>query len=395
MTLSKKSANQKRIAEPIQNPDDLKQIRSNLKSKPRDLLLFDLATQTGLGMKEMLHLKVKHLLGIKVGEKISNTTNKNGKQNNLMTGDLYQTFNQYLEKVEPKPDDYLFKSMKGQRPLNLSSVSNMINSWFEAAHIKNAHGATSLRKTWQYHSIKNQSLATDASSIMPLELFKPIKTKTAQETVFEKLLEAIITGKIPPGARLTTAEISEAFNVSQAPVRVALNWLEAKGFITSKKKRASIVKELSIEELKEIMRIRLILETAAAKLSYKVCTEETLKLAESIIQQTEKVYILEEHDKLNTQFHQILFRDSRMPLLLQLISDLCAKVSPYIILFHSVKDRSHRNDDVLVLYHRQMIEGMRRRDLKKVIKNITLDLNKATAELEEILAKRKKRHSEE
>src|SRR4030042_2781336 len=97
-----------------------------------------------------------------------------------------------------------------------------------------------------------------------LSFFKPIENRSAQQSVFNKLFNAIVAGKIPPGTRITTDEIARAFEVSQAPVRVAMNWLEAKGFIISQRKRGSIVKELTIKELHEIVQIRLILETAAA-----------------------------------------------------------------------------------------------------------------------------------
>ena len=49
------------IVTPIRDPEDIQRVRRNLKDRSRDLLLFDLATQTGLRMKLLISLKVKDL----------------------------------------------------------------------------------------------------------------------------------------------------------------------------------------------------------------------------------------------------------------------------------------------------------------------------------------------
>ncbi len=59
-----------RPVQPIRNFEDLERLRHLLKNKPRDLLLFDLATRTGLWMKDILKLKVKELVGLEVGDKM-------------------------------------------------------------------------------------------------------------------------------------------------------------------------------------------------------------------------------------------------------------------------------------------------------------------------------------
>jgi DNA-binding GntR family transcriptional regulator len=388
MIPTKTQSTHQRDVEPIRDLEDIKRIRAHLKNKPRDLLLFDIAAQTGLGMKKILGLKVKQLLGLKAGEEILGIARSNEKYSLTITEEIYTTFIEYIRKSQLGPEDYLFKSTKGSRPLNLSSVSNIIKGWFEAANIPNVYGAISLRKTYQYHSLRPTSADTAAPQNLSTTLFKPLNTPTAQEIIFNKLLEAIISGKIPPGSRLTTAEISKAFDVSQAPVRVALNWLEAKGFITTQKKRASIVKKLSIDELKEIMFIRSILETAAVKLAINNCTPETLHKAESIIDESTRAHDLEELDRLNTKFHQVLYRDAGMPLLLQLIADLCARVSPYAILHHSTSNTDLKKYADDVEFHQSIVDGMRNKDIKKVLKYIKMDLNKATGKMEEIFKDR-------
>jgi DNA-binding GntR family transcriptional regulator len=381
----------RRIAGPIMKSKDINRIRAILSDKPRDLLLFDLAVETGIGMKKLLSLKVKELKAIKKGENLHISSNRNKDLILSVTDTIYRTFHSYLKELKPKPDDYLFKSKKGQQPLNLSSVSNMINAWYETAGIKNCYGAISLRKTWEYN-LRDEINAGDKNyRYISKPIFKPIERPSAQQTVYKELFKAIISGKIVPGARLTAAGISKTFKVSQAPVRVALNWLEAKGFITSQKKSGSIVRELTIEELHEIIKVRMILETEAAKLAYRACTEETLQLLASIIERYKRVDNFEEADPLNRLFHQTLYRDAGMPLLTAMITDLYDRFSPYAILTY--KDSTYppgytSSKNRPEYYHIKILEAMRRKDIAEILKNISKKIGRATLITEAVLKHR-------
>jgi len=111
-----------------------------------------------------------------------------------VTGSLYDSFHRYLGETTPRHNDYLFKSQKGQKPLNLSTVSNMINGWYEAADIKGCYGAISLRKTWEYNIKDNPYLNPTAGPSKTL--FNPIETASVQKTIYNELFNAIVSGKV-------------------------------------------------------------------------------------------------------------------------------------------------------------------------------------------------------
>jgi len=256
----------------------------------------------------------------------------------------------------------------------------MINVWYKAAGIKGCFGAISLRKTWAHSSKFKLILSETDGSAKEKPLFRPIKTSSVQKTIYNELFNAIVTGKIKPGARLTTANISKSFNVSQAPVRVALNWLEAKGFIVSQKKSGSIVKRLTIDELHEIIQIRIILETAAAGLACMVRTEETLLMLESLIERNKRAYAFEEVDQFNRLFLQTLYRDVKMPLLITMITDLYDRFSPYAAFVFANIGRIpgfNPKQDAPEYFHLRILEGMRSKNLDKMLRNIEMDLGRA------------------
>lgn len=381
----------KRTAEPIKNTTDIKRIRSILANHPRDLLLFNLALETGIGMKKLLRLKVRDITGIGIGEKVT-ISDHGQKYDFIMNDPIYEALKRYLESVRPNLEDFLIKSKKGQRPLNLSSVSNMINDWFKKADIKNCYGAISLRKTWEFNN-KDKTPDQYAAEARPASkanfIFKPLEATTVQRKIFKELFKAIVSRKIPPGTRITADEISRAFKVSQAPVRVAMNWLEARGFIVSQRKKGSIVRELTTEELHELVQVRLILELAAAKLACKAITDETLYQLEPLVERYKQAYTFEDSDKLNRQFHKTLYQDINMPLLTTIVMDLYDRFSPYAALSF-VDHLDHEPDQNIRkegpgYYHNKILEGLRRRDTDKVLKFLEMKLRRGMLMTEEIM----------
>lgn len=385
--LKPKATRNKRIFKPIRNQDDIERIRLNLRDKPRDLLLFNLSVQTGTGMKKLLRLKVKHLLDVPGGGEITAFEGTPDEFSCPMTVEAHEAFNRYIEKFHLKPDEYLFKSNKGSQPLNLSSVSNMVKGWFAAAELDGYYGAISLRKTWEYHQRNRLNADNGATKSSVKNLFTPIRTPSIQTVVYKELLNAIISGKIPPGSRLTTAEIAKSFAVSDAPVRVAMNWLEAKGFIEGRKKKGSTVKKLSPEEQLEITKVRTILETAAAEISFKAFTEETLHLLEAIVDRYRNATSFEETDQLNRKFHQTLYRDANMPLLVSLITDLYDRFCPYAAFAYQLNGRipDHDANQKPEYYQEKILESLRRKNLGDLLKYLKMKLARGTLITEEIM----------
>jgi DNA-binding GntR family transcriptional regulator len=381
-----------RVVEPIKNPKDIERVRSLLVDKPRDLLLFDLATQTGLRLKDLLPLKVKDLMGLEVGERLFNgNTYRNSPYFPVMTETVYESLHRYIQEAELKPEDYLFKSRKRQKPLNISSASALIRGWFYAANIKGLHAAKSLRKTWEY-----SRQAALSSPVEPRhyettngpDFLQPIKSLTLQERVYQDLLKAMVLGRIPPAARLTVSEISRRFQVSHMPVREALKRLEAAGYVTSQKKRGVLVNELTRDKLREITTIRLNLECLAAKLACKSLTEETLSRLESLFHAYSRTQEPEEFLSLNKEFHHTMYRDAHMPMLEQFITMLMDRESPYLHLYYMTIARpSDLEQGKLLQFHEGILEGIRRKDSGLVCKWLRVDLTHGAKKVEEMLGR--------
>ena len=49
---------------------------------------------------------------------------------------------------------------------------------------------------------------------------KPIESETIQDKVYVELMRAILSGRVPPGERLTIEGVAKMMNVSLMPVRL-------------------------------------------------------------------------------------------------------------------------------------------------------------------------------
>ena len=98
-----------------------------------------------------------------------------------------------------------------------------------------------------------------------------------QDAVYDELLQAIISGQIEPGEKITIEQIAKHVNTSEMPVRGALAKLEARGIVTISNKRKIIVSELSVKSIEQIYEIRLLLECYAVKKASELRSDETLE----------------------------------------------------------------------------------------------------------------------
>ena len=110
-----------------------------------------------------------------------------------------------------------------------------------------------------------------------------ISRSVLSDQVKDRLLQAILDGRYPPGARIVETRVSRELGTSQAPVREALRDLEALGVVETAAFRGARVRRPSASELLEAFAIRAELESLAARLAIPRLTDDDLgELAEYV-----------------------------------------------------------------------------------------------------------------
>ena len=86
---------------------------------------------------------------------------------------------------------------------------------------------------------------------------------TRSRTIARILADRIISGEIPPGARLRQDHIASEFGASHVPVREAFRELQAQGLAENEPRRGFRVTEFDVAELREVAEMRASLEALA------------------------------------------------------------------------------------------------------------------------------------
>ena len=128
--------------EPIRKIEDIKSISRLLEGSPRDRLLFVMGVNNGIRTGDLLKLKVKDVRHLKAGDYITIKEGKTKKDNVLVVNKtVYKALKNYLDKVQPDDNDYLFASRKGNKPLQTKSINRLIKNWTKAINLKGNYGA--------------------------------------------------------------------------------------------------------------------------------------------------------------------------------------------------------------------------------------------------------------
>ena len=109
------------------------------------------------------------------------------------------------------------------------------------------------------------------------------KIDTIRERVTKEIRHLILMGKFKPGKKMLETTIAQELNVSRNPVREALRQLEQEGIVEYIPQKGCFLREINLEELEEIFRLRANLEVISLEYCNFKMSDETIRKLESII----------------------------------------------------------------------------------------------------------------
>lgn len=181
-----------------------------------------------------------------------------------------------------------------------------------------------------------------------MNTMQPIKRQTLTSAVTESLRQRILSGEFADGQQLRQEALSNEYGVSRVPVREALRQLEAEGLIQIIDHKGALVTKLSLDDIRELLDIRALLESELLRTSVPCQSQDDLQLARQTLDEFELA--LKNNDvrhwgELNARFHMALYRSARRPNTLALIEQLHNKTDRYTrmqILFTQTMEQAHR-----------------------------------------------------
>lgn len=115
-----------------------------------------------------------------------------------------------------------------------------------------------------------------------------ISRSVLSDQVKDHLLQAILEGRYPPGARIVETRVARQLGTSQAPVREALRDLEVLGVVETAPFRGARVRRPSAAELLEAFVVREDLESLAATLAIPRLTDGDLAILSGYVDEMQQ-----------------------------------------------------------------------------------------------------------
>lgn len=168
------------------------------------------------------------------------------------------------------------------------------------------------------------------------------KSVNKSVTVYNYLKEKILANELKPGEPINIQALSEVLSISKIPIREAIKKLESIGLVETIHNRGARVKKLDLDELEQIMMIRLELEVMATRLCAKHIDKKTIKKLYRLVEEMEQERLAGREDKysiINRDFHCTIYKSSQAYFLYGLIEDLWDRSERTRWIFHLFPER--------------------------------------------------------
>jgi GntR family transcriptional regulator, rspAB operon transcriptional repressor len=137
--------------------------------------------------------------------------------------------------------------------------------------------------------------------------FETVRTPRAADQVFEALYRQVVTLALPPGSRLSEAEVARAAGVSRQPVRDAFFRLSQLGFLTIRPQRSTEVSVVSEQAVQQARFVRTALEVETIRLAAERFGPVELAALEALLGEQAVAIAADDRERfhgLDDEFHR-------------------------------------------------------------------------------------------
>jgi DNA-binding GntR family transcriptional regulator len=190
------------------------------------------------------------------------------------------------------------------------------------------------------------------------------RPQTAAELVADTLRRSILNGELRAGTRLGLAEVAAGMEVSTTPVREALRELSFEGLVHFDSYRGGTVNAVSEADVREIVRIRQVLEPVAIRDSVEHMTPEILAKAEQVLDGMNLANGWDRWVEDNRLFHNTFYSAAPSKRLITMIKSL---QDPTLMFVSNALESHPRLLDRADHQHRELLEAFRAGDAELAI----------------------------
>lgn len=195
-----------------------------------------------------------------------------------------------------------------------------------------------------------------------------LKRRTGDRTLVDvatrDLREMILSGRLESGKQLVLTDLAEEMSMSVMPVREAISRLQSEGIVEQVPHRGARVGEISLEDLEDLYRVRISLESLAVSLAAERFTEEDFQRLSGVLEDYLDAYSKGDEERgreAHAEFHLGLYELSGSRWLMRTIPSLWDAADRYQRMSRglrgTVEERHHEHLRILEHCHQRDSEA--------------------------------------
>ncbi|MBE6940117.1 MAG: GntR family transcriptional regulator [Ruminococcaceae bacterium] len=199
-----------------------------------------------------------------------------------------------------------------------------------------------------------------------------VKKRSNQDIVYDYVKNLIASKAIFPGNRIPDEEIIQQTGVSRSSIRPALVRLSYDGLVEIIPNRGAFVVKPDAEDMRQVFRIREVLEAGALREACKNRTGRQLQAMARNLKEQEQLlgdYTRSRYVVLNHEFHWIIAQAAQNFYYEKYLNEIFNKLNTYLIFYdNSVENNSMES-------HTMIYEALRDRDVDRALQGLAADLH--------------------
>ncbi|WP_148861433.1 GntR family transcriptional regulator [Marinobacter fonticola] len=191
------------------------------------------------------------------------------------------------------------------------------------------------------------------------------RTGTTSDTIYAHIFDAILEHRLAPGTKLSEEALGEIFGVSRTIIRRELSQLAHEGVVSIRPNRGAMVASPTVEEARQILYARRLVERAITELAVQHATEKQLDALREMVVEEQKCFAQGDRGagiRLSGEFHLKLAETANNTPFIGFQRSLVSQTS-LIIAQYEKGTRSHCSFDE----HNELLDAISARDTEKAV----------------------------
>jgi DNA-binding GntR family transcriptional regulator len=208
----------------------------------------------------------------------------------------------------------------------------------------------------------------------------PETSKNLTQAAYDIIRRAVVTNKLKPGISFSGNQLARYLNMSRTPVREAIHLLANEGLLEMKDNVGFFVKAITMQELKEIIAVRVALEKVALETAINIIGREKTESLIGKWREAERMArkegdigeTLDAIVSLDAETHHLVVNNCNNGYLARLLETIEAKVTQ--VQYLSVNSQ---NMLLTIEQHVAFLEALLARDLVRAAETLQVHFDSA------------------